>query len=205
VVVGKPNDMRAFVGRAKGRAAVYAGSPSEGDEPESELCFHSLYPVPREVLAVGYSNHDLLAKQGIDLIVWLRERRLLQRAGADSSGQQHDRYLLDGYCWQLGYWGTKWEPLVTATSFREECAEYHFETADGLPTALVDKVTRDFPKLKFRLDYFFPSFEFAGHALWCAGKRVKEERHDVTVDDSVAWGEDYDPDEETAGSDEDDG
>jgi hypothetical protein len=117
-------------------------------------------------------------------------------SGGGAGGQADERAIrLDGYHWQLGHWGTKWEPVRSDADHSHQGhdldsgqADYAIATAWSPPLLLFNKVSRDFPTLQFKLEYLEPANDCTGHARWQGGERLEEVEPPVTVEDLVRWG-----------------
>jgi hypothetical protein len=194
-VKGEPKALRAFVETAKGKGAVYRPVSdrdvvSKDEEPESDLCFNTLHPVPPEVLEAGFDNRAFLKAQGFDTEKMLVETALrrVDPSSVDADRLKQDGIILDGYHWQCKHWGTKWDADGVEASISEERAEYHFATAWSPPLALFDAVAKDFPALTFRLRYFEPTEDFTGYVVWRHGSRAEDVCHSVKRADYEEWG-----------------
>jgi hypothetical protein len=166
-----------FVARARGVPHAWGADPGE----PSALCFHALYPVPPEVLAVGFDGGAGLSPPDF----------CTRLADLDD---YPEGVRLDGYHWQCLHWGTKWDVDGVEVEVAGGRACYRFDTAWSPPVKLFNRVARDFPALTFRLEFFEPGCDFVGHALWRDGRRAELEVREVTAHDWARWG--YDPPEE---------
>jgi hypothetical protein len=150
------------------------------ENAKKRYCFNALYPIPKEVLKVGYSvgigaNHE---KNGVP----------------------------DGYDWCIQYWGTKWDIYTTDDdvwfSKGETEVEYHFDTAWSPPGPWVEKVAKDFKTLRFELCYVEPGVGFAGELCFYKGEMIKDDYASDNWADFVKEKFGYDPCE---GWDDDEG
>lgn len=116
--------------------------PWTKDIPTDErYCLNALYPVPDEVLAVGYVS------------------RKWSIAALFKPKKSHD-----GYTWCDSHWGTKWDiDQVQQQWLSDTSIQYAFETAWAPIVPWVEKVASDWPDLTFDLYYFEPGAWFAGH------------------------------------------
>jgi len=78
------------------------------------------------------------------------------------------------YDWRVQHWGTKWDVGdVHAAEGSATSVEFSFDTAWAPPTALIEKVSEDFPGLRFRLDYAEMGMCFAGFEERQAGELLE--------------------------------
>ena len=83
--------------------------------------------------------------------------------------------LADSYDWEVKNWGCKWgacESKIYENSDNE--VEYEFLTPWAPPRNFLIKVSRDFPELKFRLEYEEPLMGFGGIIKFQNGKVIYE-------------------------------
>ena len=73
------------------------------------------------------------------------------------------------YDWRIENWGTKWDVEGCLEHYDEEYLEYTFESAWSPPTAFLEKVSKDFPLLRFVLKYEEEGVGFIGRAIACNG------------------------------------
>ena len=78
--------------------------------------------------------------------------------------------------WCITHWGTKWDADATLTNETPDFLAYGFETAWSPPVAWLKKVARDFPYLRFTLNYYEPGMGFAGTAIGDQGKLIIDNR-----------------------------
>ena len=74
--------------------------------------------------------------------------------------------------WCITHWGTKWDADATLTNETPDFLVYEFESAWSPPVAWLTKVARDFPYLRFTLNYYEPGMGFAGTAIANQGKLI---------------------------------
>lgn len=175
-VTGPEEDLARFVRQAKGHTVSYnsiydsenwevfndiriTSIASMNPEPGevTDLSFHALYPVPAEIRRLPYD-------EGV-------AKRVAEIAGVKFSG-------MGGHAWQVSNWGTKWEPNIGhVDTENSDYAQYGFDTAWSPPEALIEKVSVDWPTLKFRLEYEEPGMNFAGCCEYQGGEVIfAEER-----------------------------
>jgi len=73
------------------------------------------------------------------------------------------------YDWRVEHWGTKWDVQGDLVYDDEEYLEYCFESAWSPPTPFLEKVSKDFPLLRFVLKYEEEGIGFIGRAIACNG------------------------------------
>ena len=73
------------------------------------------------------------------------------------------------YDWRCNNWGTKWDVDACLEYDEEDVLEYSFDSAWAPPTAFLEKVSKDFPLLKFVLKYEEEGVGFIGRAIACNG------------------------------------
>ena len=68
--------------------------------------------------------------------------------------KKHTTKKGDGwYHWCINKWGTKWDASEPCVDHNEHSTSYGFETAWSPPSAWVQKVSRKFPHLKFKVTW----------------------------------------------------
>jgi hypothetical protein len=173
IVEGAPERVRKFDKAFIGRPALWplgewetdGRTPEEVAELEAQKrkaweeskprhCFNALYPVPEEVLKVGYSAQD--------------------RGRIEDLFDPQKWY--DGYSWCVSHWGTKWDLCRDGfySSSSDGYAEYEFNTAWSPPCPWLKKVAADWPDLKFVLTYYEPGAWFAGKLVMEGGEVVED-------------------------------
>ena len=68
------------------------------------------------------------------------------------------------YSWRCEHWGTKWDITAYLEYEDEDCIEYSFDSAWSPPNNFIEKVSKDFPLLRFRLKYEEPGMCYMGVA-----------------------------------------
>lgn len=78
------------------------------------------------------------------------------------------------YDWRVENWGTKWDTgrEVHADEGSATSQSFSFDTAWSPPTALVKKVSGDFPGLLFRIEYAEAGMCFAGFEEYSDGEMI---------------------------------
>lgn len=165
----------------------------EKDYATKELVYSydALYPIPAEVLAIGYSAP--------------KDSRPLEQILLDLHNP--DRWV-DGYSWCISHWGVKWDVGYISVFGNEEGTEeleYHFESPWGPPVEWLEKVAKDWAELEFTIKFEEGGCAFAGLVTFAGGEQVEE----VSIDsdgyrDFVIEHFEYDPYEgyEEEGNDE---
>lgn len=155
-------------------AEITAKYEKDYEESKPTYSFDALYPVPQEVIDVGFSGN----RQGVSL-----ERSLLALRDKEK--------WIDGYSWCVSHWGTKWDIDGEMVNVGKDDNEYtyHFSTAWSPPVAWVEKVAKDWTDLSFELRYEEGGVGFAGYLLFEDGELV--ENVEVTGDDYRQFVIDY--------------
>lgn len=80
--------------------------------------------------------------------------------------------------WRIQNWGTKWNSCEPELLDQEQdnLLQYRFETAWSPPVELFEKVSKDFPTLKFVLEYEETGMGFKGTATIQNGENDQEEK-----------------------------
>ena len=68
------------------------------------------------------------------------------------------------YRWSIENWGTKWDVDGKLVAEYEDSLEYAFRSAWNPPLEWLQKVSRDYPELRFRLRYVEECDDFTGIA-----------------------------------------
>ena len=137
--------------------ALYSDPPELG--VETELSFHSLFPIPNHIRALPYDA--------------LTAKMICEAMGVS--------YETSGYQWEINNWGVKWG--ASEVSVNEELAtylEYGFLTPWGPPELWLAKVAKDWPELTFELAYDEPGMAFGGSVQYEGGKLIYEDYNDYT-------------------------
>lgn len=147
-------------------AEIKAKYEKDYEESEPTYSFDALYPVPQEVIDVGFSGN----RQGVSL-----ERSL--------EALRDKEKWIDGYTWCVSHWGTKWDIDGKTVSVGKDDNEYtyHFSTAWSPPEGWLAKVAKDWTDLSFELRYEEGGNCFAGYLLFEDGELVEDV--EVTGDD----------------------
>lgn len=74
------------------------------------------------------------------------------------------------YDWHINNWGTKWDIDATLEDEWEEGLSYSFDSAWSPPVQWLEKVSKDYPELEFRLKYEEGGVGFMGLAKASAGE-----------------------------------
>jgi hypothetical protein len=98
-----------------------------------------------------------------------------------------------GYNWCVQNWNTKWNfcdvEIVDEYNDEEDNPEdpeygivYTFSTAWAPPIPVIEKMSQDFPDLRFELKYYEMGMGFQGTTIWKAGEVLFEEEEDYDGD-----------------------
>jgi hypothetical protein len=136
------------------------------EDKEIPLSFDSLYPEP------NYEEIEVFPV-------------IIDSPAGNSSS------MPDWWNWRNSNWGTKWD-LDSYTMFDSgiNWATYSFDTAWGPPIELFDKVSADYPSLKFVITYGEPGMWFSGQAIWEDGKmfsHTQGEYESFFPDEAKEW------------------
>ena len=124
------------------KAEVKARWEQEYNEQKPDYCLNALFPVPQEIIDIGYSVDT--KKLGIEeLLDWPNRFK-------------------DGYLWCIQNWGVKWDITIDYPEDPSGDMIYKFETAWGPPRPWVQKVSKDFPDLFFSIVFVEEGVYFAG-------------------------------------------
>ena len=105
---------------------------------DTDLSLNNLYPMPEELR----KTEPLPDKP---------KKALVKKYGADH-----------WYYWRINNWGTKWDVTAELTNETDESLLYGFCSAWSPPISWLKKVSRDYPKLSFRLKYDEPGMGLIG-------------------------------------------
>ena len=143
--------------------AIYEEPPHLSDR-ESDLCFHSLVPIPDEVLKLPYDSSQ--ARQIAEL---------LDLPEKDMS--------MGGYGWETNNWGVKWGACEVMLDHNDpESVSYRFDTPWGPPTEFLEKVAEDWPSLRFEMSYEEFGMGFAGEMVFEEGTLIHESNREIEDD-----------------------
>ena len=135
-------------------------------EEEPEYKMNALYPVPQEILDIGYS---VPTKSG----------------SSDLSIREEMKMIKDGYSWCDNMWGTKWDIDVEYVNKDDkEESIYAFGSAWSPPLEWLNKVSSDFPDLIFEIRYHEDGCAFGGIIVFQGGDAIE-------VNQSEPGGENY--------------
>lgn len=110
--------------------------------PMSDFSFHALCPVPDDVRRFGYDTK--------------RANKVRHLLGMKETS-------LGGYEWESHSWGCKWGASGAELICSEDMfLQYGFDTPWGPPLPFLEKISSDWPKLHFELQYEEPGMNFKG-------------------------------------------
>ena len=181
--------------RSKQEQGVIGDVVKEEDRGEPELLnFHSLVPIPDEVLAFGFSHQYVRDKDGEPV--------------KDDAGMLVHKEGLCGYDAQIEMWGTKWgscEVMETLADKKgpweppmenetDTWVSYQFDTAWSPPEPWVLQVATLFPKCIFNLTYIEEGCDVQGQLMLKGSYELVNETTNVTYlshvyreDEHYAW------------------
>jgi hypothetical protein len=79
-----------------------------------------------------------------------------------------------GYDWCLDNWGTKWNPKIIKLEEKDNNTVIVMYAAGEPPLEWFDKVSKKYPSLDFRLEYYGSGNQYAGRVLYKGGKRIED-------------------------------
>lgn len=184
VVSGPKNDLMAFIEKAEGPTQGYNSYDEKGnwegfdsirlqsiynDLPElgesSELSFHQLVPVPDDVMRLPYDTSSA--------------KNIARALGLPKPESE----VYSGYRWEAENWDCKWGATeVERDIISDEEVVYEFSTPWGPPIKAIHTVSKDFPSLRFRLDYDEPGMGFRGYSELMGGD--EENFHNENYEES---------------------
>jgi len=182
--------------------ALFVSKVREGDgllssvfpRPESldlthgstNLCYHVYYgEIPEyvwgwdHVVESGIDKNDPDVKE--KLISYLTEKdKNFSKELADKYKYNVDTHgFMDWYNWSIANWGTKWDVPHKDTrpgEFKDGDKDYDvcFDTAWGPPLEWMERVSLDYPKLTFLMEYYELGMWFAGYLKIKDGNTVSK-------------------------------
>lgn len=139
---------------------------------ESLLSFHSLLPVPTEVLFAPYDPGSFKKR-------------------AEQYPEWFSKYpnLIPGYNWEHNNWGVKWgasdvDFMGIYDSGNSSSVNYKFSTPWG-PPSIFEKVSLDFPDLEFCLRWEEPGVCAAGEIVYKAGSITYNHEWEITEEEET--------------------
>jgi len=160
-ITGEKKRLEEFDEKFKGLPVNW----NEDDEKtEPKYCFNALYPVPKEVIKIGYSKEHSNNNSVEEKINVLFDK---------------DKWW-DGYSWCISHWGCKWDIYGYEGFHKDKNGDkfyYSFQTAWAPPIPWLEKVAGDWRDLKFTLAYYEEGVGFAGKVFFSEGKLVEEVEH----------------------------
>ena len=159
-IKGPREELLRFVNIGKGKVLV------DEEQEEIPLCFNNFVPMPEELVnTVSHSQK--------------KYKKLLKRFGSDN-----------WYDWSINNWGTKWPPLsvvlVNSKIFHITPSKptqnivYGFDTAWSPPEPIIAKMSKMFPKLRFKLEYWEAGYGFRGILIMKDSKIIKDCTYDYS-------------------------
>ena len=133
------------------KRAQYA-SPPDTTGDIKEFCMNALVPVPDDIRRFPFD---------------CRQSKKIR----EELGEPPD---LGGYRWQVHNWGSKWDVDAEVTA-NTDYIFITFSSAWSPPISFVQKVSEDYPKLSFQIEFSEPGADFAGMERYEGGERIDEE------------------------------
>ncbi len=165
-IIGPKSSLKKFKTKAKSK--------------DTDLSLNKLHPQPK-VLS-NYVNPPRLVSKSEYLKAVEKEKKMTAKQKKDEfySGlpmtKEIQKELIkkygfaDWYGWRVKNWGIKWDVKATLDCDDDTLLEYIFDSPWGPPTQWLEKVSKDYPKLIFRLKYDEPGMGFMGYAKAHNGK-----------------------------------
>jgi len=151
------------------------------------ISLQKLYPMPDEL------NIDCMTVSGDDKDEGSKKLWEAQQSNLKKYGHK------DWYSWRIQHWGVKWDlGEVYVCSEEAPRTVYQFDTAWSPPTAAFNRISKDFPKLRFTLDYQEGDMGFEGRYICQNGRVIMDDCHDYVPE------YDEEPDDNINGSEKDD-
>lgn len=134
-ITGPKDSVASLVSAIKGPDAFVSAKDAAKILP---LSFHSLVPVPKNILKYTF--------------------------GGEKERQEGTYLPISGYDWCVYHWGTKWNAHDTQVDYDAGSgrAAYIFETAWSPPTTFIRKIAKDYPELTFFLEYEEDGCDYKG-------------------------------------------
>ena len=120
---------------------------------------------------------------------------------------EDDSYAEGWFNWRVEQWGTKWDveyPRAIADSLLAG-EQAHFDTAWSPPIAAIEKLSKLFPDIEFRLEYYEGGCWFAGSAIFFDGlveDTTLQEDDDIKAFARAVFDEEFDTDEDEVETEE---
>ena len=150
-VAGPEADLEAFFQKAQ--EGNRFGKPCQ-------LSFNPFVPYPKR-----YEDMDVLARK------WDKQNKNKN----DWKDRPKDGYNSGGYEWCITHWGTKWDADLRDWRSKKRSLWYNFMTAWSPPEAVVQAMSKQFPKLKFTLKFWECGVGFKGSLIVKGGETIKRQ------------------------------
>lgn len=104
----------------------------------------------------------------------------------------------DWYDWSIANWGTKWDAYDQGMEeVGDEEVIYTFDTAWSVPYPVLEKLSEEFPELKFEVKYFDEGHNFWGVVEYVGDELLQDRQSEEEDKDSLCLElKGYDPKEE---------
>jgi len=160
VATGTPERIQEFDIAFKGYPAAWCCA-----EPKAPVyCLNALYPVPEEIIKIGYS---------------------FKKRNAEEE-ELFEKHKMNGYEWCYKHWSIKWDCEIEQVSISAGCAEYALDSPWVPPYLWALEVSRRWPDLQIKQAYFEPGMGFAGLFVCENGEMIEEEEY-THLDDSYKY------------------
>lgn len=107
---------------------------------------------------------------------------------ANSLSGNKDIEYSSWYTWRLANWGTKWDVSDLLIAEGDYGIMLNYQTAWSPINDFWDKVSEEYPDLRFDERYLEEGLAFIGQIIREGGERVAEEYHDLSADDYIKAG-----------------
>ena len=152
---------------------------------EPDFTMEGLLPTPKELTEVTSP------------VIWRGDENDTEGKAAfeaDNKRRLETYGATDWYDWNVSNWGTKWDVGESHISYDDEdLFIVSYDTAWSPNITFVQKVSKMFPGLEFRLTYMEPGCNFCGVAH-CVDGELEVEEGDIVLADSNGREVEYDSD-----------
>lgn len=165
---------------------------------ENAFSIAKLYPIPKELDGIS-SPPTIVSEKDYNKAVlnWATEKAEAKKKGKECwSGRPITQKMADDfikrfgatdwYHWSVGHWGTKWDTNGVSRNKdndikKNKCLNYDFDTAWSPPTDAILKISEDYPKLTFSLEYCELGMCFSGTYVVKNGEVIEDDQRDGEV------------------------
>jgi len=175
-VSGEAKQIKAFKEKAKGeeQQKTIGGEPMKDQTGEplfwrSDLSIKKFLPIPK---ALKDRTSPFRAEDGETEEQAKQLSKLYQKVfGAD-----------DWYGWCVKNWGTKWDIEATLQNETPKSLQYSFMSAWSPPVEAFVEISKQFPKLKFAIEYEETGVGFYGHHQIKNGQIISGDQGEIEYD-----------------------